>query len=137
MLNPSDIVTTMKIIGNSTRFVSSREIGSAIKQRRLALGMSQEKLAEKLDVSYQQVQRYENGSSKLNVENVQNVAEALDIPVTFFFNPDNLLTAELPHPYTSNDEHELLTSFRSIKQLQNKQIVIDVSRMAAQTGTAR
>jgi transcriptional regulator with XRE-family HTH domain len=127
----------MKTNGNSTRFISSEEIGRAIKQRRLALGMSQEKLAEQLDVSYQQVQRYENGSSKLNVENVQTVAEVLDLPVTFFFNPDNLLPVELPHPYTSDDEHELLTSFRTIKQPQNKDIVISVSRMAAQAGMAR
>ena len=98
--------------------------------------MSQEKLAEKLDVSYQQVQRYENGNSKLNVENVQNVAEVLDIPVTFFFNPDNLLPDEPAHPYVSDDEHELITSFRCIKQPQNKQVVISVSRLAAQAGTA-
>lgn len=127
----------MKTNENSARFISSAEIGRAIKQRRMALGMSQEKLAEKLDVSYQQVQRYENGSNKLNVENLQFVAEVLGIPVTFFFNPDNLPPAELPHPYTSDDEHELLTSFRTIKQPQNKQIVINVSRMAAQSGTVR
>ena len=90
-----------------------------------------------VDKNIWMVQRYENGSSKLNVENVQTVAEALDMPVTFFFNPDNLLPVELPHPYNSDDEHELLTSFRSIKQSQNKQIVISVSRMAAQAGTTR
>ncbi len=99
--------------------------------------MSQEKLAEQLDVSYQQVQRYENGSNKLNVENVQTIARLLDMPVTFFFNPDNLLPAELPHPYMSDEEHELLTSFRAIKQPQNKRTVISVSRMAAQAVTAR
>jgi hypothetical protein len=49
----------------------------------------------------------------------------------FFFNPDNVQVAELPHPYTSDDEHELLTSFRAIKQPQNKRTVISVSRMAA------
>jgi transcriptional regulator with XRE-family HTH domain len=122
----------MRTNGNSKRFISSKDIGRAIKQRRIALGMSQEKLSEYLDVSYQQVQRYENGSSKLNVENVQAVAEALDIPVTIFFDPDNLLSVDMPHPYNTDDEHELLTSFRSIKQSQNKDIVIGVSRMAAQ-----
>ena len=127
----------MKANENSTRFISSGEIGKAIKHRRMALGMSQEKLAEKLDVSYQQVQRYENGSSKLNVENVQTVAEALGMPVTFFFNPENLIPADLPHPYNSDDEHELLTSFRSIKQPQHKKVVINVTHMAAQTGTTR
>ncbi len=122
----------MKTNGNSTRFISSEEIGRAIKQRRLALGMSQEKLAEQLDVSYQQVQRYESGSSKLNIENIQTLADALDMPVTFFFNPENRLIIEPPHPYTSDEEHELLTSFRTIKHPAYKDTVISVVRMAAQ-----
>lgn len=122
----------MKTNGNSTRFISSEEIGRAIKQRRLALGMSQEKLAEQLDVSYQQVQRYESGSSKLNVENIQTLAMALDMPVTFFFNPENLLIDEPSHPYTSDEEYELITSFRTIKHPSYKYTVISVVRMAAQ-----
>ncbi|WP_277058227.1 helix-turn-helix domain-containing protein [Trichlorobacter lovleyi] len=122
----------MKTNGNSTRFISSEEIGRAIKQRRLALGMSQEKLAEQLDVSYQQVQRYESGSSKLNVENIQTLAMALDMPVTFFFNPENLLIDEPSHPYTSDEEYELITSFRTIKHPSYKDTVISVVRMAAQ-----
>lgn len=122
----------MKTNENSARFISSEEIGRAIKQRRLALGMSQEKLAEQLDVSYQQVQRYESGSSKLNVENIQTLAEALDMPVTFFFNPENRLITEPSHPYTSDEEYELLTSFRTIKHPSYKDTVISVVRMAAQ-----
>lgn len=122
----------MKTKGNSARFISSEEIGRAIKQRRLALGMSQEKLAEQLDVSYQQVQRYESGSSKLNVENIQTLADVLDMPVTFFFNPENKLIIEPTHPYTSDEEHELLTNFRTIKHPAYKNTVISVVRMAAQ-----
>lgn len=121
----------MKNSENSKRFVSSIEIGRAIKQRRLALGISQEKLAEQLNVSYQQVQRYENGSSKLNVENIQTLANALDMPVTFFFNPDNVKIAEPEHPYTSDEEYELLTNFRAIKHPSNKHVVINVARMAS------
>lgn len=122
----------MKTNANPIRFISSKEIGRAIKQRRMALGMSQEKLAEKLDVSYQQVQRYENGANKLNVENVQTIAELLDMPVTFFFNPDNVTIIEPPHPFTTDEEHELLTGFRTIKHSSYKDTVISVVRMAAQ-----
>jgi transcriptional regulator with XRE-family HTH domain len=123
----------MKLNRNTAKFISSKDIGQAIKQRRLALCMSQEKLAEQLDVSYQQVQRYENGSSKLNVENIQTLAEALSLPVTFFFNLSNLrpLQSEPPHPYTSDDEQELLTIFRTIKHPSYKHVVLSVSRLAA------
>lgn len=43
----------------------SKEIGEKIKRRRKELGISQESLAEILGVTYQQVQRYENGTNKL------------------------------------------------------------------------
>ena len=42
---------------------TSREIGEKIKRRRRKLGISQEELAETLGVTYQQVQRYENGTN--------------------------------------------------------------------------
>ena len=58
------------------------EIGGRIKKRRTELGISQEQLAETLDVTYQQVQRYENGTNRLNVENIQLIANILSLPVS-------------------------------------------------------
>ena len=55
----------------------SKEIGERIKKRRIELGISQEKLAVALGVTYQQVQRYENGTNRLNVENIQLIADIL------------------------------------------------------------
>ena len=68
--------------------ITSKEIGGRIKNRRIELGISQEKLAEVLDVTYQQVQRYENGTNRLNVENIQLIADALSVPVSHFFASD-------------------------------------------------
>lgn len=68
--------------------ITSKEIGGRIKNRRIELGISQEKLAEVLDVTYQQVQRYENGTNRLNVENIQLIAHALSVPVLHFFASD-------------------------------------------------
>src|SRR5574341_1903042 len=66
-------------------YITSNEIGSLIKKRRSELGISQEELAAALGVTYQQVQRYEGGQNKLNVENIQQVAGALSVPVSYFF----------------------------------------------------
>ena len=63
---------------------TSKDIGGLIKKRRKELGISQEGLAETLGVTYQQVQRYENGTNRLNVENIQLIAKALSVPVTLF-----------------------------------------------------
>lgn len=112
--------------------ITSREIGEAIKRRRRELGISQERLAEILDVSYQQVQRYENGANKLNAENIQLIAEALSVPITFFFSSGYEQTvAEPPPPYMSAEEKTLLKYFRKIKDAHDKQIVINVARLAA------
>jgi transcriptional regulator with XRE-family HTH domain len=67
------------------KITTTAEIGAKIKKRRRELKISQEELAEILDVTYQQIQRYENGVNKLNVENIQIIAEALSVPLSHFF----------------------------------------------------
>jgi len=114
------------------RIVTSKEIGDAIRRRRRELGISQERLAEILDVSYQQVQRYENGRNKLNVESIQNVAAALTVPVAYFFEyTASDLVAELPTPYQPAEEKTLLKHFRLISARNDKLVVISVARLAA------
>jgi transcriptional regulator with XRE-family HTH domain len=114
------------------KFIASKEIGDTIRRRRRELGISQERLAEILEVSYQQVQRYENGSNKLNVESIQNVAAALAVPVAYFFeSADPAVVAELPTPYQSAEEKTLLKYFRQISVRNDKLVVIGVARLAA------
>ena len=114
------------------KIITSEEIGKAIRKRRKELGISQERLAEILDVSYQQVQRYENGMNKLNVENIQVIADALSVPVTFFFTtgyPQGV--AEPPLPYAPPEEKTLLKHFRKIADHNDKLLVINIARLAA------
>lgn len=122
----------MKSDEKTAIFLSSWDIGQAIKRRRNALGMSQEKLAELLNVTYQQVQRYENGSNKLNVENIQNVATALEVAPTYFFDPGNVIVSEADTPYFNREEQQLFRLFRSINNPVTRTLLIDVARLAAQ-----
>ncbi|MFH1015081.1 MAG: helix-turn-helix transcriptional regulator [Nitrospirota bacterium] len=111
---------------------TSRAIGEKIKGRRRELGISQESLAEILGVTYQQVQRYENGTNKLNVENIQTVADALTVPVSYFFEPEKTsMIVEKPAFYLSANENKLLRHFRKIKNSASKKTVIQVARIAA------
>jgi len=111
---------------------TSRAIGEKIKGRRRELGISQESLAEILGVTYQQVQRYENGTNKLNVENIQTVADALTVPVSYFFEPEKTsMIVEKPAFYLSANENKLLRHFRKIKNSASKNTVIQVARIAA------
>ena len=59
-------------------------VGRRIRERRLMLGMSQEKLAEALGMSFQQVQKYEKGANRISAGVLVAAAEALDAPASFF-----------------------------------------------------
>ena len=62
-----------------------REIGSRIRSRRLECGLSQSGLAERVGLTFQQLQNYEKGASRIGAARLQQIAEALDVPIVFFF----------------------------------------------------
>jgi len=62
--------------------------GQRIKVERLARRMSQTELAERIGVSFQQVQKYESGSNRVGAGRLSRIAEVLGIPVGAFFETD-------------------------------------------------
>lgn len=112
--------------------ITSGEIGTLIRKRRKELGLSQEQLSERVGVSYQQIQRYENGGSMLNVENIQRVAKALSMSVcSFFESRQPHIAAEPAHPYESSEERLLLKNFRDLVARSDKQLAITMVRRLA------
>jgi transcriptional regulator with XRE-family HTH domain len=109
--------------------ITSKKMGEAIRKRRKELGFSQEQLAEMAAMSYQQIQRYENGSSMLNVENIQRIAKILNIPATSFFTLDQPhAVSEPPLSYGSPEEKMLLRHFRDLSTKTDKRLAISVVR---------
>ncbi|MBS3921156.1 MAG: helix-turn-helix transcriptional regulator [Deltaproteobacteria bacterium] len=117
------------------KIVTSKEIGIKIKKRRIKLGITQEQLAETLDVTYQQVQRYENGSNRLNVENIQLIAGVLSLPVSHFFESDEkvMIVREEASPYLPAQESKLMRYFGKIGSNRSRSLVIQVAQLAAKT----
>jgi transcriptional regulator with XRE-family HTH domain len=62
-----------------------RRIGQRVRSRRLEIGMSQERLAELLGVTFQQVQKYEKGVNRIAASRLHDISNALDMPVSRFF----------------------------------------------------
>ena len=60
-------------------------VGAKVRALRLACGISQEGLADKLGVTFQQVQKYEKGSNRLSASRLQMVAKVLNVPISHFF----------------------------------------------------
>ena len=62
-----------------------RHVGSRVRMRRMMLSMSQEKLGDALDLTFQQVQKYEKGTNRIGDSRLQQISNILQVPVSFFF----------------------------------------------------
>ena len=62
-----------------------RHVGSRVRMRRLMLNMSQETLGARLGVSFQQVQKYEKGKSRISASRLHAMSRILQVGVPFFF----------------------------------------------------
>ncbi len=69
-------------------------VGARLRMRRVLQGMSQENLGERLDLTFQQVQKYEKGANRVSASRLYQIGEILKVPVEFFFEG-------LPDPSTS------------------------------------
>ena len=62
-----------------------KKIGQKIRQIRKGWGLSQSELAERIGISFQQVQKYEKGSTRISVMRLLQISEALGVRITAFF----------------------------------------------------
>ena len=62
-----------------------KHVGRRVRARRLVLGMSQEKLAKALGLSFQQVQKYEQGTNRISASRLHQIAHILQVPPASFF----------------------------------------------------
>lgn len=118
--------------GMAKKIVKTGEIGAVIKIRRKAMCLSQQELAEKIGVTLHQMQRYENGRTILNVENVQRIADVLGIPVADLFasgKPETV--AEPVESYFDTDEKALLRNYRSIIEAADRKMAAGVVKRLA------
>ncbi len=81
-----------------------RHVGSRVRMCRLRIKMSQEKLAEALGLTFQQVQKYENGTNRMGASRLATIAKTLNVEVGFFFEG-------LPTTSTGGDRPDAMTDF--------------------------
>jgi len=60
-------------------------VGARIRMRRKILGVSQEKLADDLGLTFQQVQKYERGANRVSASKLYEIARSLQAPISYFF----------------------------------------------------
>jgi transcriptional regulator with XRE-family HTH domain len=60
-------------------------VGDRIRKRRMLLGYTQEQLADALEISYQQIQKYETGANRVSAGRLFQIAQRLEAPIAYFF----------------------------------------------------
>ena len=117
------------------------DIGSRMKMRRLMLGMSQGKLGDALGVTFQQVQKYENGLNRIGASKLPDVARALKVPITFFFDgalkqrkQDDQPTASITRLLATPKGLALVVAFEKIKDKARQRAVVRLVETMASDG---
>jgi len=111
-------------------------VGERIRARRTTMGLTQENLAQTLNISYQQVQKYETGANRVSAGRLYEIARRLDVEVGYFF--DGLEpTAErqpLEHGGRNRSTIDLVRNFGEIEDLQIRSAVSGLIKSLAQHG---
>lgn len=94
-------------------------VGKRVRLRRLQLSLSQTELAQKLGLTFQQVQKYEKGTNRVSCSRLSEISEVLDVPITFFFSDKadtktEITVAEQLEPSQLKDGLRLITAFGQI-----------------------
>lgn len=116
-------------------------VGSRVRQARLVADLSQEKIADTLGLTFQQVQKYEKGTNRISASRLVQIAQAVNKPVAWFFEgtPGVLVTsgnepdpvqqmAVLPYGI------ELAQLYVAIELNLDRRAVVDVARALARHG---
>ncbi|MCO8145536.1 helix-turn-helix domain-containing protein [Rhodovulum tesquicola] len=103
-------------------------VGKRIRHRRWMVGMTQQQLAEKVGIKFQQIQKYETGMNRVSASRLWDIADALDVAVSFFFEGLDGKMAEgegqgMPDDILSDKEAlELVRSYYAIPENQRRRL---------------
>lgn len=94
-------------------------VGKRVRLRRLQLALSQTDLAEKVGVTFQQLQKYEKGTNRISCSRLSEISEVLDVPIAYFFadkvdTKAEVAVAEELEPRQLKDGMRLITAYGQI-----------------------
>ncbi len=131
-------------------------VGARIRQRRTSLGMSQEKLGDALNLTFQQIQKYERGANRVGASRLYDLCRVFDVTADFFF--EGLPSFDAPQDYpasqpqawaaagafaetqegfgddaTSRETAELVRAFSKITDPKVRESILDLVRSLAKS----
>lgn len=109
-----------------------RRVSQRLRQRREARGLTQADLANALGVTFQQVQKYENGKNRMTSGRLRQAAQFLKVPVAYFYNE-----ASAAEPSPDPEEVRLLRAFTTISDPTARLRIVELVEAAAASRVQR
>jgi transcriptional regulator with XRE-family HTH domain len=116
------------------------QVGNRVRIRRMLIGMSQEKLGDLLDLTFQQVQKYEKGINRIGAGRLFEIARILDVPIDFFYDgidasaegPGEAGTTPVMEFVSSSEGMQLALAFMKIKDPKVRKRMLDLVKSLAE-----
>ena len=114
-------------------------VGKRVRHRRWMVGMTQQQLGDIVGIKFQQIQKYETGMNRISASRLWDIAQALDVSISFFFEGFEGEEHATEAPVTTRDAQrgdlladkealELVRSYYSIPEAQRRRL-FDLARV--------
>ncbi|MCG6901228.1 MAG: helix-turn-helix domain-containing protein [Rhodobacter sp.] len=118
-------------------------VGKRVRHRRWMVGMTQQQLAGEVGIKFQQIQKYETGMNRVSASRLWDIAEALNVPISFFFEGISDAVGEtetqrdgIPGDILADKEAlELVRSYYQIPEVQRRRL-FDLARAISEDAAA-
>jgi transcriptional regulator with XRE-family HTH domain len=115
------------------------EVGRRVRSRRLECRLSQTELADRIGVTFQQVQKYEKGVNRIGAGRLQRISEALEVPITFFFDVNPGAAGRVASSDTesvfgfmqTSGSVRIVKAFHKIKSRKARQMLVEMAEELA------
>jgi len=130
----------MNLTEERTANVVDRRVGQTVRSRRLEIGMSQERLAEILGITFQQIQKYEKGVNRVAAGRLFDLSCALDLPIASFFEGAPAARkggegkSSIHEALATPEGVEILNLFAAIKSRKVRKRVVELVRVLSEGG---
>lgn len=86
-LSENSLISEWNITDKHNEIIFTRIVGLQLKKIRLAKGLTQTRIAKAINVTFQQIQKYEKGTNELRLINIKKLAEFFDVEESYFYKP--------------------------------------------------
>jgi len=100
-------------------------LGKKLRMRRLSLGLTQTKVAQAINVTFQQIQKYEKGTNGVSSSRLMQLSQFLKVPITYFYEEYKDFT-DITYENTAGEDlnFSFLTKvFTKLSRLQKEKIL--------------